>query len=92
MPDELLQVESPDSFQRGAYTASDKALRGKKSLATTDYTTCRCNVILWTNSQPAKIRSILSNIAVKLSLLKPINYTPVAHNDVKASQKTLNEL
>ena len=37
MLDELLQVESPDSFQRGAYTASNKALRGKKSLATTDY-------------------------------------------------------
>ena len=37
MLDELLQVESPDSFQWGAYTASDKALRGKKSLATTDY-------------------------------------------------------
>ena len=32
-----MQVESPDFFQRGAYTASDKALRGKKSLATTDY-------------------------------------------------------
>ena len=30
-------VESPDSFQRGAYTTSDKALHGKKSLATTDY-------------------------------------------------------
>ena len=37
MLDELLQVKSPDSFQRGAYTASDKALHGKKSLATTDY-------------------------------------------------------
>ena len=32
----VLQVESPDSFQRGAYTASDNALRGKKSVATTD--------------------------------------------------------
>ena len=37
VPDELLQVKSPDSIQRGAYTASDKALRYKKSLATTDY-------------------------------------------------------
>ena len=42
MPDELLQVESPDSFQRGAYTASDKALRGKKSLATSDYFEIAC--------------------------------------------------
>ena len=27
----------PHSFQRVAYTANDKALRDKKSLATTDY-------------------------------------------------------
>ena len=36
MSDEILTLESPDSFSVGAYTESDKALCGK-SLATTDY-------------------------------------------------------